>query len=158
MGQSQLSMSHHQKTLIFMNPVEFDKWLTRRFERFKLASGLNEKSEETQVNTLVYCMGKQADDVFQSFSLSLDQMKNYNTVKNKFKSHFVISKNTIFERAKFNTRRQEDDESADSFITLYTLCQSTVNMQDYEKNLLETGLLLVYEMKNCRRNYSLIQS
>ena len=63
----------------FMNPVEFDKWLTR-FERFKLASGLNEKSEETQVNTLVYCMGKQADDVFQSFSLSVDQMKNYNTV------------------------------------------------------------------------------
>ena len=107
----------------FMNPVEFDKWLTR-FERFKLASGLNEKSEETQVNTLVYCMGKQADDVFQSFSLSVDQMKNYNTVKNKFKSHFVIRKNTIFERAKFNSRRQEDDESADSFITaLYTLSE-----------------------------------
>ena len=64
----------------FMNPVEFDKWLTR-FERFKLASGLNEKSEETQVNTLVYCMGKQADDVFQSFSLSVDQMKTITQLK-----------------------------------------------------------------------------
>ena len=64
----------------FMNPVEFDKWLPR-FERFKLASGLNEKSEETQVNTLVDCMGKQTDDVFQSFSLSVDQMKSMTQLK-----------------------------------------------------------------------------
>ena len=68
------------ENFFFMNPIEFDKWLTR-LERFKLVSGLNEKSEETQVNTLVYCMGKQADDVFQSFSLSVDQMKNYDRVK-----------------------------------------------------------------------------
>ena len=57
-------------------------------------------------------------------NLSVNQMKNYDTVKNKFKSHFVIRKNTIFERAKFNSRRQEDDEIADSFITSsYTLLE-----------------------------------
>ncbi|MCG8032945.1 MAG: hypothetical protein JAZ03_12315 [Candidatus Thiodiazotropha taylori] len=52
----------------FKNPEEFEKWITR-FERFKIASGLNEKSEEQQVNTLVYCMERQADDIFHSFNL-----------------------------------------------------------------------------------------
>ena len=40
----------HPENFNLKNPEEFDKWITR-FERFKIASGLNEKSEE-QVNTL----------------------------------------------------------------------------------------------------------
>ena len=46
----------------FANPEEWPKWL-RRFERFRQASGLAEKSEEAQVNTLIYCMGDEADDI-----------------------------------------------------------------------------------------------
>ena len=41
----------------FKKPADFEKWFVR-FERFKTASGLSEKSQEQQVNALVYCMGK----------------------------------------------------------------------------------------------------
>ncbi|KAI4879857.1 hypothetical protein NFI96_004001 [Prochilodus magdalenae] len=38
-------------------------------------------------------------------------------VKNKLNAHFVVRRNVIFERAKFNQRQQEQGETVDSFIT-----------------------------------------
>ena len=103
------------------NPEEFDKWITR-FERFKIASGLNGKSEEQQVNTLLYCMGREAGDIFHSFHLSNAQQKQLKSVTDNFKNYFVVRRNVIFERSKFNMRKQEEGESVDTFMTaLYTL-------------------------------------
>lgn len=107
----------------FKKPAEFEKWFVR-FERFKTASGLAEKSEEQQVNALVYCMGKEADDVLKSFGLTADQQKEYATVTGKYETYFNVRRNTIFERARFNLRKQEEGESVDQFITsLYTLAE-----------------------------------
>ena len=43
-------------------PEEWGRWI-RRFERFRIASKLNEESEKAQVNTLIYSMGDEADDI-----------------------------------------------------------------------------------------------
>ena len=107
----------------FSRPEEWTKWV-RRFERFRKASGLEEKDEEVQVNTLIYAMGDDADDILRSFRLSAADSKKYDTVKAKFDAHFVKRRNVIYERAKFNLRRQGDGESVDSFITaLYGLAE-----------------------------------
>ena len=45
------------------------------------ASGLSEKDETVQVNTLLYSMGDEADDILHSFTLSADDMKKYEVVK-----------------------------------------------------------------------------
>ena len=45
-------------------PQEWERWI-RRFDHFRLASNLNATSEENQVNTLVYCMGDEAEDVLR---------------------------------------------------------------------------------------------
>lgn len=100
----------------FHNPENWPKWI-RRFERFRQASDLASKTEEKQVNSLIYTMGDEADDVLSSFGLSDDEKKVYETVKGKFEAYFVKRRNVIFERAKFNRRSQKDGESADSFIT-----------------------------------------
>ena len=69
-------------------------------------------------------MGDEADDILCSMGLSDEEKKNYETVKAKFDVHFVKRRNPIFERAKFNQHRQEEEESADSFITaLYCLAE-----------------------------------
>ena len=63
-----------------------------RFERFRSTSGLTEKSPEVQVNTLIYSMGDEADDILRSFSLSEAEKKVYDItcmVKEKFENHFV---------------------------------------------------------------------
>ena len=69
---------------------EWPRWI-RRFERFRTASGLAEKSEESQVNTLIYCMGDVANDIVSSFKLTDDQLKEYNTVKEKFNGYRISS-------------------------------------------------------------------
>ena len=85
-------------SFVFTKPNEWPKWI-RNFERFRLASVLDGKRDAMQVNALVYAMGDEADDIMAGF---------YQSVKNKFDEHFVIRRNTIFERAKFNRRYQEE--------------------------------------------------
>ena len=98
----------------FAHPEQWPRW-HRRFERFREASGLSSKSEENQVNTLIYSMGEEADDILFSFGLSADDKKKYTIVSNKFEAYFVKRRNPIYERGKFNMRRQEEGESVDSF-------------------------------------------
>ena len=59
-------------------------------------------------------MGDEADDILSLFQLSPEDKVKYDVVKEKFDGYFVKRRNVIFERAKFNQRRQEP---VDNFIT-----------------------------------------
>ena len=156
----------------FHRPDDWPKWI-RRFERFRLASGLHDKTEESQVNSLVYCMGDQADDILSSFDLSVADSKKYDVVKGKFDGYFVKKRNVIFERAKFNQRVQKECETVDEFITaLYQLvehCQYralrdemirdriVVGVRDDKLSLklqMEESLTLEKAIASCRQNES----
>ena len=90
-----------------------------------MASNLTEKSEENQVNTLVYSMGDAADDILITLGLTAENKKKYKPVTEKFTDHLIKKRNTIFERAKFNQRVQESGKSVDAFITdLYSLAET----------------------------------
>ena len=67
---------------------EWARW-SRRFDKFRTASGLGEKSGASQVNTLVYYMGDSADDVLESFGLSEEELQDYQTVRARFDSYFT---------------------------------------------------------------------
>lgn len=100
----------------FSNTDDWPKWV-RRFERFQQSSELSKKFEENQISTLIYSMGDAADDIYQSFRLSEEEARNYKVVKKKFDDCFMKKKNVIYERAKFNMKRQEEGEPVDAFIT-----------------------------------------
>ena len=105
------------------SPSTWPRW-KKRFERYRIASSLNEKSGETQVSTLIYAMGPEAEDTLASFGLSDDESKDYDDVMNKFDGYFVQRKNPIFERAKFNQSVQAETETVDHFVTaLYALVE-----------------------------------
>ena len=62
---------------------------------------------EVQVNDLIYHMGDQADNILTSFGLYRMAIKKmYDMVKEKFEKQFIKCQNKIYERAKFNQRRQ----------------------------------------------------
>ena len=108
----------------FTKPDNWEKWI-RRFDRFRMSTGLAEKSQSDQVNTLIYSMGDQAEDILLSFRLSEEEAKTYSIVVEKFQNHFVRRRNVIYERSKFNQQIQESGEIVDSFITdLYKLAQT----------------------------------
>ena len=108
-------------------PEDWTRWI-RRFERFRKATGLDQKSGENQVNTLVYSMGEEADDIMVSFGLTADDARQYELVKNRFESHFIVKRNIIFERAKFNLRSQQEGESVETFDTDLYVSRNTVNL------------------------------
>ena len=116
----------------FDAPDEWPRW-RRRFQQFRVVSGLSKEDEERQVSTLLYCLGEQAEDVLVWMNISEESRKKYDDVLAKFDAHFRVRKNIIFERARFNRRIQEEDESVDQFITnLYSLADNCEfgNMKD----------------------------
>ena len=128
----------------FSKPNEWPKWI-KRFERFRSASGLNKSDSESQVNTLLYTMGSNSDDIMPTFGLSAEDAAKYDVVKDKFDKHFVKRRNVIYERAKFNRRKQESGESVDTFITdLYGLaehCQFGTLHDEIIRDRIVVGLL-----------------
>ena len=105
------------------------QWSNKKYsnlpiERFHKATGLDKQSDENQVNTLIYTMGDQADDVHISCELTQEQEKSFEEVKEKFENYFLVKWNVVFERAKFNSRKQQAGESVDKFIKdLYNLAR-----------------------------------
>jgi len=68
-------------------PDEWPKFI-RIFEWFRLA--------------LICAMGDKADDIMTGFALTDEEKGDYDVVKTTFDGHFVVRRNVIFERARFN--------------------------------------------------------
>ena len=62
----------------FRNPDDWPKW-KRRFEQYRLASGLSGESDARQVSTLLYCLGEEAEDVLTSANASEEDRKKLDT-------------------------------------------------------------------------------
>lgn len=108
----------------FSQPNKWEDW-KNRFLRFRLATKLNKENGETQVSSLIYAMGMEAENIMKSFGLTPNESKNFDRVIKKFDDHFIPRINVIHERAKFNQRKQESGESAEQFIrSLYELSEN----------------------------------
>lgn len=130
---------------------EWPKWI-RRFERFRIASGLVSRGEEAQVNTLIYAMGDEVDDILHAFTLSEEDRKSYVIVKAKFDNYFV-QRHIIFERAKFNHRKQGEGESVEAFITdLYALAEHCGYGALYDEMIRDRIIVGIYNSKLSERS------
>ncbi|UYV62489.1 hypothetical protein LAZ67_2000778 [Cordylochernes scorpioides] len=113
------------ETFDFSTPNEWPKW-RKRFERYLVVSGMKKKEEADKIDLFMYLMGDRADDIFRTFKFEKEEeTTKIDSVLKAFDSHFCVRKNIIYERAKFNSRIQEDREPVDEFITsLYKLADS----------------------------------
>ena len=59
----------------FSKPDEWPKW-KKRFEHYRSASGLKAEEDPRQVDTLLYCMGEEADSVLASTHISAEDRKS----------------------------------------------------------------------------------
>ena len=87
---------------ILQTPASFtlilDEWIKwkKRFEQYRVASGLDKEDNERQVSTLLYCLGKEADDVLTSTNITAVNRKKFADVIAKFDDFFKVRKNVIF--------------------------------------------------------------
>ena len=90
------------------------KWL-RHFERYRIASVLQNKSNQEQVGTFLYAAGDCADAIVKTISIN-EANASFDEVKTALNSYFAARRNVIVERARFNRRRQNPGEFVDTFI------------------------------------------
>ena len=74
------------------------KWLAwkKRFERFRVALDLCNKTGERQVAMLIYAMNENAEDIFCIIKVKRRDSKKYDIVFHKFENHFIVKKNNKF--------------------------------------------------------------
>ncbi|UYV65537.1 hypothetical protein LAZ67_3004625 [Cordylochernes scorpioides] len=113
------------ETFDFSTPNEWPKW-RKIFERYLVVSGMKKKEEADKIDLFMYLMGDRADDIFRTCKFEKEEeATKIDSILKAFDSHFCVRKNIIYERAKFNSRIQEDREPVDEFITsLYKLADS----------------------------------
>ena len=101
------------------------KWL-KRFERYRVASGLKHKPDADQVSILLYSMGDCADDILSTLTEVSEESDTYDDIKSALNDYFKVRRNVICERARFNKRTQSPGEPIDTFIQdLYKLSESS---------------------------------
>ena len=127
----------------FQKPDEWPKW-KRRFEQCRTASGLSKKPDDQQICTWFYCLGEEAEDVLTSTNIMAEERKVYSGVLKGLDNHFIVRRNVIFERARFNQRNQPADETSDHYITvLYNLaenCNYREMKEEMIRHLLVVGI------------------
>ena len=125
----------------FRNPDDWPRW-KRRFAQFRDASGLGEQAGSKQVNTLLYCLGEEAEPVLASTGATAEDRANYDATIAKFDSFFNVRHNEIFERARFNRRNQQADETAEIYImALYDLA-TKCNYGRFESEMIRDRLVV----------------
>ncbi|XP_072140251.1 uncharacterized protein [Dermacentor andersoni] len=100
----------------FQNAADWPAWMDE-FDDYRFAFGLHEKPDEVQVRTLLYIMGRKSREILRSLNVKDEEMEDFDLVKSKFKGYFVHTKNTVYESARFNLRRQQLGETVDQFAT-----------------------------------------
>eukprot|EP00731_Ephydatia_muelleri_P001217 Em0001g1217a len=108
----------------FSKPDGWNRW-KRRFDQFRVASGLVNEDDAKQVSTLLYCLGEGAEDTLSSTNISRKDRESYGAVVKKLDDYFGVRRNVIFECARFNRRDQLEGETADEYIaTLFSLADN----------------------------------
>ena len=71
------SYGRHQ--LASVRTILWPKW-RKQFQQYRSYSGLDSEGEPRQVDTLFYCMGKEAESVLVSTNVIADQQSKYSDV------------------------------------------------------------------------------
>lgn len=103
---------------------------------------LNKEDGELQVCTLLYSLGKEAEQVYKTFTF-LDEDEedpnDYETVMAKLDNYFVPKVNTIHERARFHQRTQKPGETAEEYIrSLHDLADTCAFADAKNENICDT--------------------
>ena len=76
------------------------------------------------MNTLLYCLGEEAESVLAYTGLKVAPDTKYDAVMENFDEHFKVRRNVIFGRAHFKRHCQREGESIEQSITeLYNLIE-----------------------------------
>ncbi|XP_064468028.1 uncharacterized protein LOC135378816 [Ornithodoros turicata] len=125
----------------FRHPEAWKRWFVR-WERYRVISGLHKQDADTQINTFLYAMGSEAEDVLISMRLTDEEAKDYSKLTASFERHFVPMRNVIYERARFNQRHQLEHEAVEEFVTELHRLAETCEFGSLKDDLIRDRLVV----------------
>ena len=93
-----------------------DRWKRweKQFETYFTAFEVSKKPKKVQVAMLLHCAGAEAQEIHEQFEFAEDESDdNYKTVLQKFREYCHPRKNKVYERYRFWSRDQIQDEPID---------------------------------------------
>ncbi|ESP02050.1 hypothetical protein LOTGIDRAFT_157191 [Lottia gigantea] len=126
--------SRNQLSIVSVMPNEWPEW-KKRYGRYRIAAKRHKEDAEVQINNLIYCMGDEAESIYERFSFGEDEENVYDDVMDKFEDLFIPR-----ERAIFHDRKQKEGESVEVFLEVYLNWLKHVIMETIKKTKLETNL------------------
>ena len=97
-------------------PQRWARW-EKQFNTYFTAAELSEKSEEVQVARLLNAAGAEAQEIHDLFTFAAEGDKtDYKKVLEKFREYCRPKKNVVFERHRFWSRNQKEDEPFDRWL------------------------------------------
>ena len=147
-------------TMAKLSPLEqftFDQPAMRpawrhRFQRYRTVPKLDAEPEKTQVSTLIYVMGAQAENIFEDLNfadaVNCDQ---YDFVLIKCDEHFV-PKRIFFRWPNFTVVTRKMGEVLNRLHMLYVNYPSFVSLRAKETILFVTSSWLAYMTGRCQRS------
>lgn len=88
----------------------------RNYDIFYLAKGIDEKTDLVKINTFLNAIGKDAVEVYDSFTLTPMERTLYVSVVKAFEDFCKPRKNVVYERYRFGCRNQKEGEPFDAFL------------------------------------------
>ena len=70
-------------------PENWTKW-AKRFEQFRVASGLSGAVAAKQVSTFLYCFGESAEDLLSAMGATDADRATYAGIKERFDTYFKV--------------------------------------------------------------------
>ncbi|XP_067948902.1 uncharacterized protein [Watersipora subatra] len=112
----------------------------------RVATGLLDKDSGVQIAILLYTMGGDAEQLYETFTFADDnEKKDFYIVSKKLMDYFNPKRNVIYLRNIFHTKAQRADESIEGFIRdLYKLsehCEFAAERYNTIRDRLVVGLL-----------------
>ena len=118
---------------------DWDQWI-KRFSVYEAATQRDDLPDKVRIMTLIYIMGGNASDIYDSFKLNSDD-KTYDNVLKKFKEHFKGKIVLVFERTQFVRRMQGEKEPVMSFIEDLQRRADLCKFGDLRDDMLHTQII-----------------
>ena len=124
------------------NLAENWKKFKRVWVNYEIATGLSERDANLRVATLLTCMGPDAIELCDTFTLSEDERKDGEKVLEAFEKYCIGETNETYERYTFNCRNQEANETIDAYVSALRKLVKTCNYGELENSMIRDRIVI----------------
>ena len=128
-------------------PQRWARW-EKQFNTYYTAAELAGKSEEVQVARLLNAAGPEAQEIHELFTFDAEEdKKDYKKVLKKFSEYCRPKKNVVFERYRFWSRSQKEDEPFDKWLKDLRLIAKDCEFTEEENMIRDNVVFSVFDKR-----------